>query len=122
MRARRQEHPAGSLGYRMGDLLAFMTDCVHDDTAVDLARGVRILVHEAWSSEADDPGAVRARAGGHSSAEQAARVASEAGVGELLLSHLPPADATHHAEMLRRAQTIFPRTALCFDGLTRQLD
>lgn len=122
MRARRQQHPAGSLGYRVGDLLAFLTDCVHDGTAGDFAGGVRILVHEAWSSEADDPGAVRARTGGHSSAEEAARVALEADVGELLLSHLPPVDAAHHAEMLRRAQAIFPHTTLCTDGLTRELD
>ncbi|MBN1628315.1 MAG: MBL fold metallo-hydrolase [Thermoleophilia bacterium] len=122
MRARRQEHLAGSLGYRVGDLLAFMTDCLHDGTAGDFARGARILVHEAWSSEADDPGAVRARAGGHSSVEQAARVAFEADVGELLLSHLPPVDAAHHAEMLQRAQAIFRRTVLCADGLTRELD
>jgi ribonuclease BN (tRNA processing enzyme) len=122
VQARRQQHPAGSLGYRIGDLLAFMTDCVFDDTASAFARGVRILVHEAWTSEADDPGAARARLGGHSSVEQAAWVADEAGVEELLLSHLPPGDTALHADMLRRAQAIFPRTALCSDGLTRQLD
>jgi ribonuclease Z len=119
--ARREDHPGGSLAYRAGDLLAFVTDCTYDPSTADFAHGVQLLVHEAWTSESDDPGAARARMGGHSSAEEAARVAREAGVGELLLTHLPPTDDTYYADMLERARVIFPRTTLCVDGMTRQL-
>lgn len=48
-------------------------------------------------------------------------LALDAGVGELLLSHLPPDDEDYHRAMLSRAQTIFPRTSLCEDGLSRRL-
>ncbi len=106
----------------MDDLLAFLTDCTYDPGASEFAAGVQLLVHEAWTHEGDDPGATQARASGHSSAEQAAQVARDAGVGELLLSHLPPADDTYSAEMLGRARAIFPNTTLCSDGLIRRLD
>jgi ribonuclease Z len=122
VKARRQEHPGGSLGYRVNDLIAFVTDSAYDPAVAAFARGVRVLVHEAWSSEADDPGGERARVSGHSSAEQAAQVAKEAGAGELLLSHLPPADDAYHSDMLERARAIFPRTVLCSEGLTRRLE
>jgi ribonuclease BN (tRNA processing enzyme) len=119
--ARRQEHPGGSLAYRVGDRFALLTDCAHDPMGAEFARGVSVLVHEAWSCECDDPGGVQARANGHSTAEQAARLAEDAGVGELLLTHLPPTDESHHARMLAEARAIFPNTNLCADGLTRSL-
>jgi len=127
--ARRQQHPGGSLGYRVDDMLAFITDAARDPAAVDFARGVRVLVHEAWSAEPDagsdagsgavtdaGSGAEDGGLNGHSSAEDAAQVAREAGVGELLLSHLPPAGKDRHVEMLAQARAIFPRTQLCADG------
>jgi ribonuclease Z len=120
--AKRQKHPGGSLAYRLDDLFAFLTDCTYDPGAGEFAAGVRLLVHEAWTHEGDDPGADRARTSGHSSAEQAARVARDAGVGELLLSHLPPADDAYYAEMLDRARAIFPNTNLCSDGRICRLD
>lgn len=119
--ARHLEHPAGSLCYRVGDLVALMTDCVHNPEAAEFASGVGVLVHEAWTSGSDDPEGARARKGGHSSAEQAALIAKEADVGELLLVHLPPKSSTYHSDMLERAQTIFPRTSLGTDGLIRSL-
>ena len=88
--ARRQEHPGGSLAYRVGDWFALLTDCACELGASDFVRGVGILVHEAWTSERDDPGGVQARTNEHSTAEQAARLAKDAGVRELLLTHLPP--------------------------------
>lgn len=119
--ARLQEHPGGSLGYRVDDLLAFMTDTRDEPGAVEFARSVKVLVHEAWTTEDDDPGAARTSASGHTSAEQAAELARRAGVEELLLSHLPPTEESHHDRLLQRARAIFPRTDLCRDGLVRRL-
>jgi ribonuclease Z len=120
--ARRQDHPGGSFGYRVDDSLAFVTDCVYDPNTVSFARDVRLLVHEAWVCELDDGEAARARLEGHSSAEDAARVARDAAVGQLLLSHLPLRDESYFASLLERARAIFPRTELCSDGLSRLLD
>lgn len=121
MTARRQEHPGGSLAYRVGDWFALLTDCAYDSGGSDFARGVGVLVHEAWSSELDDPGGVQARTSGHSTAKQAARLAQDAGVGELLLTHLPPTDDDYHVQMLEEARAVFPHTNLCEDGLIRSL-
>ncbi len=120
---RQQVHPGGSLGYRVDDMLAFITDTAYDPAEADFARGVQVLIHEAWDCELEggpDPDSTGLN--GHSSAEDAARVAKEATVGELLLSHLPPGNADCHAEMLARAWAIFPTTELCVDGMTRRLE
>jgi ribonuclease BN (tRNA processing enzyme) len=119
---RAQRHAGGSLGYRAGDALAFLTDTSYDADSAGFAAGVGILVHEAWTKGDGDPEWRRAGLDSHTSAEDAARVARDAEVGELLLSHLPPlGDEAYHAEMLDRARAIFPRTFLCEDGLSRRL-
>jgi ribonuclease Z len=120
--ARRQQHPGGSLAYRVGDWFALLTDCADGFGSADFVRGVGVLIHEAWTSELDDPGGVRARARGHSTAERAAWTARNAGAHELLLTHLPPSDDRYRAHMLSEARTIFPHTNLCEDGLIRRLD
>ena len=121
LEARRQEHPGGSLAYRVNDWFALLTDCAYDPDGAGFAQGVSVLVHEAWSSEQDDPGGTQARVSGHSTAGQAARLAKDAGVSELLLSHLPPAENGYYNQMLEEARAIFPRTNLCEDGLSRSL-
>jgi ribonuclease BN (tRNA processing enzyme) len=122
MSIREQRHPGGSLGFRVGDALALLTDTAYDPRAAEFVRGVKVLVHEAWSWEEDGTDKTRESLTGHTSAEDAARVAREAGVGELLLGHLSPLkDDEYHAEMRRRAQAIHPRTDLCEDGLVRSL-
>lgn len=120
--ARLQQHPGRSLAYRVGDWFALLTDRAWDAGASDFVRGVGILVHEAWTSEQDDPGGVQAQTSGHSTAAQAARLARDAGVRELLLTHLPPTDGGYYAQMLAEARAIFPRTNLCRDGLVRRLE
>ena len=68
------------------------------------------------------PPALAVGLGSHTSALDAARVARDAGAGELLLSHLSPlADESYYTEMLAAARTIFPATSLCEDGLSRVL-
>jgi ribonuclease BN (tRNA processing enzyme) len=78
-------HWARSAGLRIGDHLAFITDTPYEPSSSDLADGVAHLLHEAWSSS---------RAPVHSdrdaTAADAARVAREAGAGDLTLIHLNP--------------------------------
>ena len=62
-----------------GGAAAYSSDTEYAEAIVRLARGAEILVHEAT-------GGFR----GHSSVEDAARVAAEAGVERLILVHLPP--------------------------------
>ena len=121
MAARCQEHPGGSLAYRVNDWFALLTDRTYDPDAADFARGVDIVVHEAWANERHDPDGAQTRKLGHSTAEQAARVARDANARELLLTHLPPGDAAAYAHMLADARAVFPHTNLCRDGMTRRL-
>ncbi|GAB4252248.1 MAG: MBL fold metallo-hydrolase [Thermoleophilia bacterium] len=122
VQARLQPHPGGSLGFRVGDELAFLTDTVFDPGAAGFVRRVGVLVHEAWIRGEEDDEALKKGLSAHTSAEQAAKTAQEAGTGELLLSHLTPLrDESFHAGMLAAARAIFPRTHLCEDGLSRLL-
>ena len=87
---RRQDHLGGSLGYRVDDALAFITDAVRDAEAAEFARGAQVLLHEAWIAEPPGSDGESTDLNGHSSPEDAAVVASQAAVAELLLCHLPP--------------------------------
>jgi ribonuclease BN (tRNA processing enzyme) len=78
-------HWAPTAGLRVGDELALVTDTAYDPGSADLARGVRHLLHEAWSTS-DEPVAAE----GDATAAEAARVAKDAGAGRLTLIHLNP--------------------------------
>jgi ribonuclease BN (tRNA processing enzyme) len=76
-------------------------DTSPSDNLIRLARGADVLVHEAMYGPAVDRLAARIPQGGalkqhllasHTLAEDAGRIAREAGVGMLVLSHLVPAD------------------------------
>lgn len=70
--------------YKPGQKLAFVMDTRLCEAAIDLGRGVDLLVCESTylSSEAED-----ARAHGHMTAKQAGAVAKQAGARTLVLTH-----------------------------------
>lgn len=80
---------------RTGSVLVYSSDTEPAQQIEELARGARLLIHEATGESS-----------GHSSAEQAGRVAQRAGVQELALIHYDPA-ATPRREMLRDARRQF---------------
>ena len=96
------EHAVPVVGLRIeddsGGVVAYSCDTAYSEEIVRLSEGADILVHEATG---EGPG--------HSSAAQAARAAREAGVGRLLLVHLPPEEQLGDEE-LDRAREIFART------------
>lgn len=112
-------HKGGTtLGYRISDRLgsmAYLPDHVaaaqpRRDAAIDLVRGVDVLVHDAQFLHHE---AQRAHEYGHSTVDEAVELAVEAGVGELVLFHHSPArrddevqDALEYARALTRGEQL----------------
>lgn len=97
------QHGVPVIGLRVedrvgGQVIAYSCDTEPCDAIAALARRAAILVHEATG---DYPG--------HSTAAGAAWVAAEAGVGRLLLVHLPPESALG-ATGMEEARRVFEQT------------
>ena len=87
--------------------------------AVELARGADLLIHESTFSHAEAEMAFQRQ---HSTSTMAAQTAAEAGVSQLVLTHLSPRYAPGNAvtanDLLAEAQAIFPATVLAKDFLS----
>mgnify|MGYP000691814376 CR=1 FL=1 len=68
-----------------GKALAIFGDTGPCDAALELAKGVDVMVHEATLDMAME---AKANSRGHSSTRQAAALAREAGVGKLIITHV----------------------------------
>lgn len=86
---RAQKHPGGSVGVRLGDRLAYVTDTVFDAATIEFVRGVGTLLHEVWLDDVE-AAAADAGASGHSAASSVAQLARAAGVGRLCPVHHHP--------------------------------
>jgi len=89
LRLRAQQHPGGSVGIRVADVLAYVTDTVVDDATAEFVQGVRLLLHEVWltDAEAQNDEVERSR---HSYSSGVARTAKQAAVHELMPVHQHP--------------------------------
>jgi ribonuclease Z len=96
---------------RPGKAIAYCTDTRPFAGTVELARGVDLMIHEATYTEEL---AAEARDYGHSTAAQAARIASEAEARRLLITHF----STRYADvnpLFDEARAVFPETVLAQD-------
>jgi ribonuclease Z len=96
---------------RRGRSLAYVTDTRPCAAAVELARGVDVLIHEATYLHGLREQAVD-RA--HSTTVEAARIAEQAGAKKLVLTHISPKHGRRN-EILREARSVFPDTELAED-------
>jgi phosphoribosyl 1,2-cyclic phosphodiesterase len=116
-------HPQGSFGYRVADesgSIVFATDTEPPEGGMDgrLARfieGATFFVCDATFT----PEEYRTRQGwGHGTWQEGTRLASRAGVGNLLLSHLNPEHSDALVDgMVRLARREFRRTSAAREGL-----
>lgn len=104
---------------RPGVSVVYCTDTVFCEAAVALARGADLLIHEATFSHGEAEMAFQRQ---HSTSTMAAQTAAEAGVQQLVLTHLSPRYAPGNVisadDLLAEARAIFPNTVLAKDFLS----
>ena len=109
------KHPGGSVGYLLeagGKRLAYITDTIVDGTYTEFIRGADVLIHECYFP---DDMAQWCEKTGHSHTSLVAKLAKDAGVGRLLLTHIDPQRPDDDPIGLATAQAIFPATLLAED-------
>lgn len=98
---------------KKGNSVAILGDTRYTENAIQLAKNVHTLVHEATFSEAQKD---IAHEYFHSTTTQAAQVAQKARVKQLLLNHISPRyDTSQVEQLLKEARNIFPHTHIAED-------
>lgn len=103
---------------RPGRSITICTDTARCPMSVELARGSEVLVHEATFEPGDRHHARRTQ---HSTSLDAARVAAEAAVGHLFLSHISSRYMGDTAPLLRGVREVFGPTTLSKDFMRVEL-
>lgn len=112
-----QSHSGGSVGYRLGDALAYITDTdtTGSDAHAEFIQGVHTFVTDTMY-DAEHYERMAANATGpldHGYSVGAAELAARADVGSLVLMHLPPDyDDTRLDGLGREAREVFAATRL----------
>jgi ribonuclease Z len=99
---------------RPGRRITISGDTSPCDSIRELARGADLLVHEATFGDDEQE---RARETQHATARAAARIASDAGVRRLALTHISARYSREAPELLTEARQIFPETVVAKDGM-----
>ncbi|BAG03605.1 beta-lactamase-like protein [Microcystis aeruginosa NIES-843] len=124
-------HPGEAVGYRVnwqGLSAAYITDTEHfpdrfDDNVLALARQADVMIIDATYTDEEYNDPKYSKVGwGHSTWQQAVKIARAAQVKQLVLFHHDPA---HNDDFLDRigeeARKIFPETILAREGLSIEL-
>lgn len=111
----RRVGPADLVGpARPGRTVVLSGDTRPCPAVAEAARGADLLVHEATFA-ADEGG--KAELTGHSTSVEAAAVARDAGVRQLVLTHISARYTREAPELLAEAQAVFPETVVARDGM-----
>jgi ribonuclease Z len=103
----------------IGRKIAYCTDTVYCDSAIELAQNADVLIHEATFAHQDAQLAFDRL---HSTSTMAAQVALAAGVNQLIMTHFSPRYAPGNPlqieDLFEGAKAIFPNTLLAHDFLS----
>lgn len=96
---------------------AYCTDTMFSGKVASLVAGVDLLYHEATFAASDKS---LAKQTGHSTTEQAAKIAAAAGVGRLLIGHFS-GRYRDVQQLVDEARAIFPDTDAAMEGKTYEI-
>jgi ribonuclease Z len=100
----------------IGRKIAYCTDTVYCEGAVELAKDADVLIHEATFAHQDSEMAFQRL---HSTSTMAAQTALNGGVNRLIMTHFSPRYAPGNAlelrDLLKEARAIFPKTDMAHD-------
>jgi len=104
---------------RPGASVVYCTDTVFSEAAVALAHGADLLIHESTFSHGEAEMAIARQ---HSTSTMAAQTALEAGVKQLVLTHLSPrympGNPMTPDDLVNEARAIFANTTVAKDFLS----
>ncbi len=110
---------------KKGRKITFCGDTTYCEDLVYLAKGADLLIHEATFSQHEKDLAKR---NFHSTSTMAAKVAKQAQVKKLLLTHISPRYSSSNnktpiteKELLTEAQSVFPETILAEDFMEHEI-
>ena len=99
---------------RPGRRVVFAGDGRPCSGTIEAARDADLLIHEATFADEESTRAVET---GHSTAREAAAVASAAGASQLVITHLSARYSQSASDLLREAREVFPNTTVARDGM-----
>lgn len=106
----------------IGRKIAYCTDTVYCDGAVELAQDADVLIHEATFAHQDANLAFERL---HSTSTMAAQAALVAGVKLLIMTHFSPRYAPGNDiqfdDLLQEARAIFPNTKMAYDFFSHEV-
>ena len=115
-------HPGGATGFRIdfdnGKSLAYVCDTYANPDSIEPLRGVDLLIHECTFP---DSLSQWCEVTGHSHTSQVAKLAAEADVGQLFLTHIDPQQQGDDPLGIATAQRLFARTSIASDFLEVEL-
>jgi phosphoribosyl 1,2-cyclic phosphodiesterase len=124
-------HPGEAVGYRVnwrGHAAAYVTDTEHfpdrlDDNVLFLARDADVLIYDATYTDEEYYSEKSSKVGwGHSTWQEAVKVAKAAGVKKLVLFHHDPMHYDDFLDQVGEEVTQqFPESLLAREGLSLQL-
>jgi len=99
---------------RPGRKLVYSADTRPCQATREAAEGADLLVHEATFGTEDGSRAVETR---HSTAREAAEVAVDAGVRQLILTHFSARHSEQPGRLVAEARKVFPQVSAAEDGM-----
>ncbi|MBE9208024.1 ribonuclease Z [Nostoc sp. LEGE 06077] len=103
----------------IGRKIAYCTDTIYTEGAVELAQDADVLIHEATFAHADAEMAFQRL---HSTTTMAAQTALAAGSRRLIMTHFSPRYAPGNPielkDLLQEARAIFPYTDMAYDFMS----